>query len=271
MDVTFHGVRGSVPTSGPQTLDVGGQTSCVRVAHGGHTLLLDAGTGLRAAGAALGPGPHRLTLLLSHLHWDHIQGFPFFGPAYQRGTEITVVCIGAAATAARAFGQQMRAPAFPVPLRALPATLRFVAAPRRGALELGPFTVRALDLQHPDRTAAWRVEAGGRRLVYATDHEHGERLFAPLLDFAAGADLLIHDAQYTDAEWCGEAGPSRRGWGHSTWQQAVGAAQAAGAARLALFHHDPDRAARAVAGIETMARARFPAAFAAREGETVAL
>jgi ribonuclease BN (tRNA processing enzyme) len=159
----------------------------------------------------------------------------------------------------------MRAPSFPVGLDALRARITYQRAVAGEPFEVGPFRVRAVDLEHPNGVLAWRVEAGGKAVVYATDTEHGGRIDPRLVEVAEGADLLVHDAQYTPEEY-----PTRKGWGHSTWVEAVEAARTAAVRRLALFHHDPRRDDDALAVIEDHARGLFGGAFAAREGAVVA-
>ena len=164
-----------------------------------------------------------------------------------------------------ALHEQMRPPSFPVGFDAFRARTSFLEVDAGGALELGPFRVEAAGMTHPNGVLCYRITAGGRSVVFATDVEHGAALDPRLLSLAEGVDLLVHDAQYTDAEY-----PSRRGWGHSTWEQAVAVARTAGAERLALFHHDPTRSDAALAGIEAIASRCHPTAFAAREGGLVA-
>lgn len=267
MEVQFCGVRGSIAVSGPGFLRTGGATSCVAVVHDGHRLVLDGGTGLASLGDVLGFQPVDLTLLFSHVHWDHVQGVPFFAPAYHPDSRILVVGATRGGRGIReALEEQMRPPLFPVTLDALRARLSFRDAGAGEPFEVGPFRVRALDQPHPDGVLAWKIEAGGRSMVYATDIEHGGRLDPALVRFAADADLLIHDAQYTEEEYV-----QRRGWGHSTWAEAVEVARAAGVGGLALFHHDRRRSDEAVAVIEAQARQRFGASFAARERQVVGL
>ncbi len=273
MRVKFWGVRGSVAVSGGEFHRTGGNTTCVEVTHDGHRLILDGGTGLQALGRSLS-GPTDATLLFTHVHWDHIQGVPFFGPAYHPGSHLTFV---GAAGLRDALAAQMRPPLFPVTLDALRAPLAFWEVGPAAPFEVGPFRITALEMPHPDRVLCYRITAGGRTVVFATDVEHGLALDARLVAFAEGADLLIHDAQYTAAEYAGEQGPSRRGWGHSTWEQALHTGRDAGVARVALFHHDPTRTDDGVARIEQIAREQWnpgsPAlgVFAAREGASVVL
>jgi len=272
MEVRFWGVRGSVPVSGPQYAATGGNTSCVELTHEGERLILDGGTGLRALGDAMGGAPIEATLLFSHVHWDHIQGVPFFGPAYDPRSRITFAGAGHRDGSIRdALADQMRPPTFPVTLDMLGARIDYRSVMPGAPSEFGPFRVIPVDLNHPDGVLAYRVEAGGASVVYATDTEHGAALDPRLLKLAEGADLLIHDAQYTDAEYAGASGPPRRGWGHSTWRQAVACARDAAARNLALFHHDPRRDDGPLAGIEAAARSLHAGCFAAREGLRVTL
>jgi phosphoribosyl 1,2-cyclic phosphodiesterase len=274
MQVRFWGVRGSIASSGSRLQDVGGNTSCVEVRAGTQTLILDAGTGLRELGLALQRDGRagRLTMLVSHFHWDHIQGFPFFGPAYAPGNEIQI--FGApepgAGALRDAFAAQMRPPHFPVGLEAMRAELRFRELRPGGEFAVGDVLVRTAAARHPNDCVAYRVEHEGASVVYATDTEHDAdsgRLDQNLLALARGADLLIYDAQYTPEEYAA----GKRGWGHSTAEEGVRLAEAAGCARLALFHHDPAHDDGAVAHIEARARARFAGACAAREGMVVDL
>jgi phosphoribosyl 1,2-cyclic phosphodiesterase len=272
MQVRFWGVRGSIAVSGPRYADTGGNTPCVELVADGERLVLDGGTGLRALGDQLGPGPHKLRMLFSHVHWDHIQGVPFFGPAFHPGSHIELIGPSRPSGTLRdALARQMRPPQFPITLEALNARLAWTDLRDGQAVETGPFRITPLELHHPDGVFAYRIEAGGRSMVYATDHEHGGAITRSLVSLSEGVDLLVHDAQYTEPEYRGEVGPCRAGWGHSTWEEAVETGRAANVRRLALFHHDPGRDDRGVTRLETLARQRLPAAFAAREGEAVAL
>jgi phosphoribosyl 1,2-cyclic phosphodiesterase len=271
MQIRFWGVRGSIAAAGRDTAEVGGNTSCVEVRCGDTLVILDAGTGLRALGGALGGAPLRAHLLLSHLHWDHIQGFPFFAPAYAPGNRLTLHAPERCAPAGdvrAAFAAQMRAPHFPVGLEAMRADLRFCAVAAGAVLRLDDVVVRAAAARHPNGCLAYRLGAGGRSVVYATDTEHdpGGGLDGELAALARGADVLIYDAQYTAAEY-----PSRRGWGHSTAAEGARLAAAAGVGQLVLFHHDPAHDDAAIARIEAATRGLFPGTVAAREGLVLTL
>ncbi len=274
LQVRFWGVRGSIPTPGPDTVGVGGNTACVEVCGGGSRVVLDAGTGLRGLGNALvGAGEHRdVTVLLSHVHWDHVMGLPFFAPIYMPGVQLTVASGPAGRQPLRELlRRQMSAPMFPVDLGAVGArvTCRDLADGQR--FSVGALAIEMARLNHPDPVYAYRVSYGGRSVVFATDTEHYACVDPRLARLARGADLLIYDAQYTPEEYAGEAGPSRVGWGHSTFAAGAELARAAGAGTLALFHHDPGRSDAAVSAIVERARGLFPDTIAAREGLVVAL
>jgi len=271
MNIRFWGVRGSIAVSGGRFLHTGGNTSCIEITHEGERLILDGGTGLRALGDNLGT-PVKAGMIFSHVHWDHIQGVPFFTPAFRPDSQLTL--IGAARSSGNlmdALKAQMKPPTFPITLESLRAQLRFVDLFEGQPYEYGPFRITSLELPHPDGVCGFRIEAGGRSMVYATDVEHGSELRKSLIQFCDGVDLLGHDAQYTDDEYWGSTGMPKIGWGHSSWQQATRVAQEAHVGKLALFHHDPRREDDEVAVIEAQARSIYASAFAAREHSIVAL
>jgi len=272
MRVRFQGVRGSVPVSGPAFARTGGNTTCVVLEQDGQRLILDGGTGLASLGQQLGCSAIETTLLFTHVHWDHIQGVPFFAPLFHPGSRIA---FGGARTRwggiEDSLRSQMAPPQFPVGLDAFSASLDFLDLDPGHPLQIGPFQVECAEMTHPNGVLVFRVRAGGRCVVFATDVEHGDALDEGLIAFAAGADLLIHDAQYTRSEYRGERGPPRIGWGHSTWQDAVEVCTLGGIERLALFHHDPTRDDAGVRHIEREAQVQLPGAFAARESEVVVL
>lgn len=272
MQLRFWGVRGSIPVAGPDTLRTGGNTSCLELTCEGERLVIDGGTGLRALGEHLGFRAMKLSILFTHTHWDHIQGIPFFSAAYHPGSQLTFMGpTRQTGTLGEVLASQMRPPTFPIQMKDLPASVGFAPIDEGQSYEIGPFRVSSIDLSHPDGVRAYRVEAGGKVFVHATDVEHGEQLDLRLVRFAEGADLLVHDAQYTKNEYLGVGGPSRRGWGHATWTDAVSVGRQAGVGRVALFHHDPNRTDAGVEAIEAEARAELPGTFAAREGAPIAL
>jgi phosphoribosyl 1,2-cyclic phosphodiesterase len=272
MDIRFWGVRGSIAVCGPRFVASGGNTPCVEILHEGHRLVLDGGTGLKVLGDAIGFVPVEATLLFTHVHWDHIQGVPFFVPAYNPKAKLTFMGARRAAGSLRdALASQMSPPRFPVTLDTLTAQMQFLEIDDH-PFQRGPFRITPCDLNHPDGVFAYRIEAGGKSVVFATDVEHTDgRVDERVVRLADGADLLIHDAQFTIPEYRGQVGPSRRGWGHSTWNDAVAVGALAGVGRLLLFHHDPSRGDDDVATIEAEARTLYAPASAAREGVLVAL
>ncbi len=270
LKVRFWGVRGSIASPGAATAGVGGNTSCVEVRCGDEVLVLDAGTGMRGLGAQLmGEGISTVSLLLSHTHWDHIQGLPFFVPIYLPGTAIAVVGSGSAEqTLEQTLAHQMTAPVFPVRLEELPSRLGYRTMRSGERIHVGDARITAVKLNHPGGVFAYRIDYRGRSVVYATDTEHYACVDPMLRDLAQGADLLIYDSQYTEEEYRGDAGPSKVGWGHSTYVAGAELAAAANVGTYVLFHHDPSRDDAGVAEIERRARGLFAPSVAAREGMT---
>jgi CheY-like chemotaxis protein/phosphoribosyl 1,2-cyclic phosphodiesterase len=271
MRVKFWGTRGSIATPGPGTLHFGGNTSCVEVTtERGVRFILDCGTGARLLGLHLmasGTRPLSANLLLSHTHWDHIQGFPFFVPLFVPGSRFSVYAPqGAGASLGDVLAGQMEFTYFPVELSQLPAQLSYVDLPE-GTHEIDGVRVCAQFLNHPAVALGYRIEADGASVLYLCDHEPysellwradaepgriesilhaGDRRHA---QFMCGADLVIHDAQYTPAEY-----PTKKNWGHSTYEYAVEMAAVAGVRRLALMHHDPAHDDEFIRGMEDSAR-----------------
>ena len=273
MVVKFWGVRGSVATSGPEFARYGGNTTCVEVMVGGQRIILDAGTGIRGLGAQMVKMPRlggRTAMFWSHLHWDHIQGFPFFVPAFIKGVEITMHGPGANGAAAlrAALDRQMQPPQFPVTIDALGGSMDFRDTPAGEAFPIHEALVRTVALDHPNGCIGYRVEGDGASVVFFTDVEvkPGE-LPEHMVELARGADLLIMDGQYTESEYEGRIGPPRRGWGHSTMTDAARLAKAAGVKNLALTHHDPGHSDAVVSRMEGAARFIFNNTAAAREGD----
>jgi phosphoribosyl 1,2-cyclic phosphodiesterase len=272
LSVKFWGVRGSCASPGADFLRYGGNTPCVEVRAGATTLVLDAGTGIRKLGQhLLSKGRVDVTLLLSHVHWDHIQGLPFFAPLYVPGTRIHVVGGANPMPLRDCLHRQMSAPNFPVDLRDVGATMTYFELRDRQKAVLGDAEVTAVRANHPDGVYAYRIEHEGRSVVYATDTEHYSCVDKRLLSLCKDADVLIYDTQYLPEEYAGERGMARVGWGHSTYEAAAMLAEAANVKDLLLFHHDPDRTDDQVSAIEARAKAVFARSTAAHEGMLIEL
>ncbi len=273
MKVTFWGVRGSIPVPGPDTVRVGGNTPCVEIKTADReVLIIDAGTGIRLLGLDLirrGLDRQPAVLLFSHTHWDHIQGLPFFPPARFRWNRLVI--LGARRVdrhLEQILAGQMLDPYLPFTLEDLPADLLIKEIRDGEKVVVGNHTaVLPSQLPHPGGVFGFRITCQGKVTVYASDVNHPPAGLDPrLLELARDADLLIHDAHFTPEDK--EEHPT---WGHSSWVEAVQAARAAGAKRLALFHHDPMHTDDALEGIERQAQALFPGCFLAREGMEVVL
>jgi phosphoribosyl 1,2-cyclic phosphodiesterase/CheY-like chemotaxis protein len=291
MTLRFWGTRGSIAAPGPGTTRYGGNTSCVELRCGGEILVFDAGTGIRALGEALlreyGTRPLTVHLFISHTHWDHIQGFPFFMPAYQPTSTINVYGpSGQGRPLVKLLRGQMDPDYFPVALGDMGAAIR-VHEYSGSEFTIGDTTIRAHYLNHPGMTLGYRVTQGDKCVVYATDNEpyrhtlarfgraevaegFGALLDDDLVRFVDGADLYIGEAQYTDEEY-----PHKVGWGHSSVSATVEVALRARVKTLALYHHDPMHTDEVVTAMEGAARRLIRSrgvemrCFAAQEGQVI--
>jgi phosphoribosyl 1,2-cyclic phosphodiesterase len=280
MRLTVWGCRGSVPTPGRSTIDHGGNTSCVEVSvSDGTALVLDAGTGIRGLGGELlERGAHRIHLLLTHLHLDHIEGLRFFAPLWDEHVTLDIwgppsPTVPLRDRVARSFSP----PLFPIDLRDLPARVTFRDVPRR-PWTIDGATIEAALVAHPGPTLGFRIEAAGARVAYLPDHEPAlvGTIRERTRDWISGAsvaedvDVLLHDSQYFEDEY-----EERIGWGHSSVSDAVAFTTAVGAQRLLLFHHDPDHSDEALDRLEAQARSllgeRGEPPTLAREGMVVEL
>lgn len=272
MKVTFYGTRGSIPVPEKETIQVGGNTSCVLVKFDNQQIaILDSGTGIRKLGnEIIEQGIEQYTniyIALSHSHLDHIHGFPFFKPAYDPRRHFTISLCGKERSEhdlREIFSGQMRRDYFPVPMEQMGAEFTFWEPSETEYTARSGIKVTASLHQHPIETYGYRFEEEGKVLAYITDVEHIGGIDPNVVKLAENADLLIHDAQYTPDEL-----KEKKGWGHSSWVQAVEVAERAGAKRLALFHHDPEHSDAFLFRMESESKKRFGNAFLAIEGQTI--
>jgi phosphoribosyl 1,2-cyclic phosphodiesterase len=273
MELRFWGVRGSIASPGALTWGIGGNTTCVSVRHESYVFIFDAGTGLRLLGESLlaeRPTPWRGGFFLTHYHWDHIQGLPFFAPAFIKGNAFELYGEPKAGMDVKEIlGNQMLAPYFPVPFNLQQGLITFKNISPGDVVEPLPgFRVKTGRLRHPNDAIGYRLEAMGVSVSIVTDHEHPDgHLHEGVVEFVRGTDVLIHDSQYHPAE---KKGP-KAGWGHSSWEESALTAKAAGAGTLYLSHHDPTRTDAQVMEILDMARKVFPGTQVAKEGLAVDL
>ncbi len=263
--VKFWGVRGSIACPSPDHVVYGGNTSCLEIFAGDERIIMDAGTGIRNLGQDfIKDGVRKGTLLLTHSHWDHINGFPFFGPAFMSNSRFTIAAghLYNAGGIENVLASQMANPTFPVPLEALQAALTFedFKAGESWGLDGGVKIVTA-PLNHPNGATGYRVEYQGKAICYVTDTEHViGKPDQTVLKLIEGADIVVYDCTYTDAEF-----KAKIGWGHSTWQEGMRLCKMAGARQLAIFHHDPDHNDDFMRQLELEARKDWAGSVVARE------
>ena len=267
--VRFWGVRGSIAAPGPATARYGGNTSSLEVRCGARLILLDAGTGLRYLGNKLvAEAPLSTDLFFTHTHFDHVCGLPFFKPFFQPKNEFRLWAghLAEGMTMHRVLREFMMAPLFPVPPDVFKAKMEYRDFKAGETLTPTPgIVVRTAVLNHPDGATGYRIEYGGKSICYVTDTEHlPGKPDATIIELIRGADLVIYDCTYTDAEF-----PKHVGWGHSTWQEGARLCDAAGAKRLVVFHHDPGHDDGFMDGIEADAAKTRPGTIVAREGLTL--
>ncbi len=243
MKLRFWGTRGSIPTPGKDTIVYGGNTSCVEIIlESGKRIILDSGTGIRPLGEELSAkeDPVDILLLLTHIHWDHVLGFPFFAPLHDPDTKITVDGPPSSMNGL-SFPFDTKMGFFPVKFDDIKAEINYLDTLNQGSLEIDGVVIDAIPLQHPQGGMGFRFDDGKKKIVFLTDNELTEDVFSGRLDvdyveFCKDADVLIHDAQYTPDEI-----EASRGWGHSDYLSAFRLALEAHANQLILYHHDPSR------------------------------
>jgi phosphoribosyl 1,2-cyclic phosphodiesterase len=266
--VKFWGVRGSIPCPGRATVEYGGNTTCVEMKVGKERLIFDAGTGIRLLGDSLqGNNGICAHLFFTHTHWDHIQGFPFFSPAFKPGNLFKIYGVPTpdGATIQQRLHEQMLHPNFPVPLQIMQGIAAFYDLEVGEKFAINDIHIATRPLNHPGEALGYRVSWRGMAVAFITDTEHfPDRLDENVLALAQGVDVLIIDATYTDEEYY-DPQQSKVGWGHSTWQEAIKVAQAAQVRQLILFHHDPSHTDPLLHQIAQSAQSRFPATAIAKE------
>ena len=274
--IKFWGTRGSIPVPGHGTVKYGGNTACVEVRCGDELVIIDAGSGIVGLGMELlKEMPVKASILFSHVHWDHIQGMPFFQPAYISGNEFKLYDKGNwGIKLEQALEWQMQSPSFPVTLEEAGARMDYVDVSDFSTFNVGDteqITIRTAELRHTAKAFGFRIEYDGKSMVYATDNEGLPKPDKKLVDLARDADLLIHDAQYTSREYHGSNGHSKKNWGHSTPEAAVEIALAANVKKLVLFHHDPYHDDATIERMSESTAAILPNTIAASEGMVIEL
>lgn len=269
ISLKFYGTRGSIPVPHRDYLEFGGNTTCMRIKipELNRIGVLDAGTGIRQLGIDLIAGGHQqedwLMIGFTHFHWDHIQGFPFFLPAYSPQQRIHILAMGKDGnpqSIQEIFETQMKAEFFPVQLANLSAEFKFLIPDPKGN-ELNNTRVETLLLNHPGGSYGYKWTRNGKSIVVCTDVEHSNGIDERVVEFARGADLLVHEGQYTPEEL-----KTRAGWGHSSYLQAIEVAQRAEVKQLAITHHDPDHNDDFLRAMEKQCQDIFPDSVLAREG-----
>ena len=274
MIIKFYGTRGSIPICNPEYQEFGGNTTCVqlKIKETNNIAVFDAGTGIRDLGKDFISSGHKqeeLFIAFSHFHWDHIQGFPFFDPAFNKKQKINILAMGSGREInclEEIFRVQMQKEYFPVPLANMGADFNFMLLDQSMEIFGGdnagfkPVIVIANKHNHPGGAYGYRIERDGKVFVFCTDVEHGDSIDPNVVALSEGADLLIHEAQYTTEEL-----KDKKGWGHSSYEQAIQVAEMANVKMLAITHHDPDHDDEFLKKMEKKCQQRFKDCFLARE------
>ena len=273
LTVQFYGTRGSVPVCDPNYLEFGGNTTCIAIHNHqtGRIGILDAGTGIRNLGKEILANysdQKDIFIMFTHFHWDHIQGFPFFKPAYESDVELHILTLGVGREFTGLhdiFAMQMQEIYFPVALENMGCKFNFLEYRDISALIQGG-SVSSIKQNHPGGSFGYCLETNHFKLVICTDVEHPDDIDPEFINFCRGADLLIHDAQYTNEEL-----QECRGWGHSSYDQAITVAEQAEVKQLVMTHHDPDHDDEFLRKMEKQCQERFKDCSLAREGMKIEL
>jgi len=266
ISVKFWGVRGSIACPSSDYVKYGGNTSCIEVQTGGLHIILDAGTGIRSLGKKFFAEEIKNThLLLTHTHWDHINGFPFFAPAFAPDRKILIKAghLKSIGGIKNIIANQMANPTFPVPLEAMNADMTFEDFSAGESFNLSPeVKIVTAPLNHPNGATGYRIECGGKSFCYVSDTEHvqGED-DQNVLGLIEGADVVVYDSTYTEEEF-----PSRVGWGHSTWNEGMKLCKMANVKKFVIFHHDPDHTDDFMEKLEAEATSAWENTVVSRDG-----
>ncbi len=278
LSIKFYGVRGSISVFGEEYREFGGNTTCIQVMASDTKRIgiLDAGTGIRLLGKdilAMDNHQDELFIAFSHFHWDHIQGLPFFAPAYEKDMHIKILALGQDRKIENLkdiFGIQMQARFFPLTMEDMGAQFSFLSIDKNSEVFLPPdgipVKMTAVRHNHPGGAYSYRYEREQHSIVISTDIEHGESIDQNIVELARNTDLLVHDAQYSSEEL-----KSRKGWGHSSYDQAIAVAKQANVKKLIITHHDPEHDDAYLRKMEKWCQERFSHCEFAREGMTVSV
>ncbi len=274
--ITFWGVRGSKPSPGKNTLLFGGNTSCVQVEIGDRNLILDGGTGISELGNLImkEEGKKNADIFFSHLHWDHIQGLPFFIPLFKEGNDFRLYGEDKGDMKFRQIIEgQMTSPYFPITMKMMKSNIDFFSIyPSQDLVLDQDITIKTFAVNHPNGCLAYRIEKGNSAIVYCTDTEPIEENKSKFLEFVRGADVFIYDSHFTDEEYLGiDESQSKKRWGHSTWQEGTRISKEADIGYLILYHHRESRSDVEQLEIEVLAQEQFNNTIAAREGLTISV
>jgi len=266
--IRVWGARGSIPTPGESTIKYGGNTSCLEIRCGDELIIFDAGTGIRELGLKLVKEKKtKAHLFFSHLHWDHIQGFPFFLPFYKEGNEFDIYAekkdVG---TLQELLSFQMKHPFYPVPLKDMASKMTFNDIGNDCKILIGDAVITSYRANHPDGCLSYRIDYNGKSVTYSTDTEHNSKIDENIYKAALNTDVFIYDCNFTEEEYL-----KRKGWGHSTWVEGIKIAKAANVKKFIMWHHDSLHNDEFISNLEKEVQKSFPNSYAAYESLIIEL